>query len=175
MDVDCDVVFFGDSITSGHNWQEDFPEVSVVNLSVPGDALLDMYNRLDMVASVKPEKVFIMGGVNGIRDGVTDVYLKRYALILDELETRIPGVEIYVQSVLPVSRSKEDYVCKNSTIREFDEGLEKLAEERGLVYINLYELYEVDGAMNPDLTRDGLHLNDAGYVVWINEIERLLQ
>lgn len=170
LNYDSDIVFFGDSITSGHNWQKEFPGVKVVNLGVPGDALQDMYNRLDMVVDVKPEKIFIMGGVNGIRDGVTKVYLDRYALILDELKEKIPNVEIYVQSVLPVSKTKEGYVCKNSTIAEFNKGLQQLTEKRNCIYVDLYSLYLKDGEMNTALTSDGIHLKEDAYSPWVDAI-----
>ena len=175
LNYNSDIVFLGDSITSGHNWQVEFSDVKVVNLGVPGDALQDMYNRLDMVVDVKPEKIFIMGGVNGIRDGVTKVYLDRYALILDELKEKIPNVEVYVQSVLPVSKTKEGYVCKNSTIAEFNKGLQQLARERNCIYVDLYSLYLKDGEMNATLTKDGVHLKEDAYSLWVDAISNYIE
>lgn len=175
MDIDADVVFFCDSLTSAHDWQEEFPDVRVINLGIPGNALLDMYNRIDMVAGVKPEKIFIMGGVNGIRNGVTGVYLERYALILDELMERVPGVQIYVQSVLPVSKSKEGSVCRNSTIEVFNGELKTIALERGATYIDLYSLYVLNGYINPELTKDGLHLQDNAYGIWVDAVSKYIR
>ena len=39
------VVFFGDSITFGTDWQRLFPEVPVVNRGISGDTTLGLLNR----------------------------------------------------------------------------------------------------------------------------------
>lgn len=60
-----DVVFYGNSITCGSSFQDYFPEVSICNLGYPGDNLDGLTSRSYMIATVKPEKVFVMGGING--------------------------------------------------------------------------------------------------------------
>ncbi|MBO5569413.1 MAG: hypothetical protein J6A79_10850 [Clostridia bacterium] len=171
LDYDADIAFFGDSITAGGNWQEWFPEKKIINLGVPGNALDDMDERIDMLYSVKPEKVFIMGGINGITTVSIDPYVVRYQKIIDEIQENLPGVEIYIQSVLPISVEKgKQYNIDNDAIRHFNDEVEKLAEETDCVYIDLYRLYDADGVMNPELTRDGVHLKDDAYGLWIETI-----
>ncbi len=50
----------------------------MINLVVPGNTLEDMYERIDMLWSVNPEKVFIMGGINGITKVTIEPYVVRY-------------------------------------------------------------------------------------------------
>ena len=176
LDYDADVVFFGDSITSQGKWQEWFPDYKVVNLGVPGNALDDMDERIEMVYAVHPEKVFIMGGINGITVVSLEPYIERYAKIIDELQENLPEAEIYIQSVLPISAEKgQKYNISNETIQSFNEKLEKLAAERGCAYIELYDIYALDGVMNPEMTRDGVHLKEEAYSPWVDRLKDYLK
>ena len=69
--IDSDIVMFGDSITSGCDFSKYFPDVTICNLGIPGDSLLGMKERAYMLGTVKPEKVFILGGINGITNITT--------------------------------------------------------------------------------------------------------
>lgn len=102
LDYDADIAFFGDSITAGGKWQEWFPECRIINLGVPGNALEDMDERIDMSYSVKPEKIFIMGGINGITKVTIEPYVVRYERIINEIQESLPETEVYIQSVLPI-------------------------------------------------------------------------
>ncbi len=178
MTYDCDVVFFGDSITRGSDFGKYFDGVEICNLGFPGDTLNGMKKRVSMIKAVHPEKVFIMGGINGLRDHNVDVCVQRYSELLDLIEKAVPDVEIYVQSVLPIASYKESSwygggICKNATIRAFNEKLKELAEEKGHVYIDLYSVYEKDGSLDPDYTSDGLHLG-GHYEPWAEAIREYI-
>lgn len=171
LDYDADIAFFGDSITAGGNWQQWFSEYKIINLGVQGNALEDMNERIDMLWAVRPEKVFIMGGINGITKVSVDPYVTRYELMIDEIKEYLPGVEIYIQSVLPISVEKgKRYNIDNETIKRFNLELQKMAEEKNCVYIDLYKLYESDGVLNPIMTRDGVHLKEEAYEPWVETI-----
>lgn len=109
-----------------------------------------MKQRIISVSSVNPEKVFVLGGINGLSDA-------------------------NIQSVLPISKAKELGVCHNTTIQQFNQGIKTLAEERNMIYIDLYSLYEVNGEMNPDLTRDGVHIWPEAYESWANTIKQYIE
>lgn len=171
MDVDADVVFFGDSITRGGAWANAYPDVNIVNLGISGDSIRGMASRVDMIASVKPEKVFILGGINSLKDHNSTKILKQYNDMLAAVQEAVPDAKIYVQSILPISTEKEKECADNSVIDAFNEELEKLAAETGVTYINIHDLYELDGSMNPDLTKDGIHLKPQAYDLWYKAIE----
>ena len=170
MDVDAEVVFFGDSITSGGDFNALFPEKSVCNLGVPGDTIEGMTARAGMIAAVKPEKVFILGGINSLCDDNSDAVLKEYGAMLD----RIGGVtdaEVYIQGILPVSTKQEERLhVKNTTITRFNERIADLAAEKGFHYIDLPGFFLADGVINPDYTKEGIHLTEEGYRVWADAI-----
>ena len=171
MDIDADVVFFGDSITRGGAWADAYSDVNIVNLGISGDSIRGMTNRVDMIASVKPEKVFILGGINSLTDHNSTEILKQYKDMLEKVQEAVPDAEIYVQSILPISVEKEKDCADNIVIDAFNTELEKLAAEAGATYINIHDLYELDGSMNPDLTKDGIHLKPEAYDLWYKAIE----
>ena len=176
LDYDADIAFFGDSITAGGNWQEWFPEKKIINLGVPGNALEDMDERIDMLYSVNPEKIFIMGGINGITRVTIVPYVVRYERMIDEIKENLPETQIYIQSVLPISIEKgKQYNIDNEAVRNFNLELQRLADEKDCVYVDLFYLYESDGVINPDMTKDGVHLKDGAYNLWINTIRPFIE
>ena len=129
-----------------------------------------MKDRVSMIRAVSPEQVFVMGGINRLEDGNTEQCLEQYSALLNSIAETVPDADIYLQSVLPVSAGKERAVCHNTTIIRFNEGIKKLADERGLTYIDLYSLYELNGEMDPSLTVDGVHLQPEAYKRWADAI-----
>lgn len=55
-------------------------------------------------------------------------------------------------------------------IVECNDSLEKLAAEQGMVYIDLWALYQLDGTINSEYTSDGIHLREDAYTLWVSEI-----
>jgi len=170
MDYDSEIVFFGDSITEGSDFREYFPDRRIVNLGYSGDMLTGMIDRVPMVRAVSPEKVFLLGGINGLHDTNVEECAANYAVLLDKLREAVPEAEIYAQSVLPMSAEKEEEFCHNTAIQELNEQIKALAGERGMIYVDLYSLYEADGVMNPELTTDGVHLRPEAYERWAEAI-----
>jgi len=167
MHYDTDIVFFGDSITYMSNFSACFPDVQIVNLGYSGDTLAGMAARVSMVQAVNPEKIFLMGGINGLTDANLAQSVNQYARLLDSLQESLPEAQIYIQSVLPVGKGKQTaLMCRNSTIVAFNRQLQMLAQERGLHYIELYTLYEKDGQLNPSFSEDGIHIKPEAYTAW---------
>ena len=83
-----------------------------------------------------------------------------------------PDARIYIESILPVSNEKEKDCADNSVIVAFNQRLERFALERNMIYVDLYSIYSLDGELNPDLTKDGVHLQPNAYGYWFDAIER---
>ena len=170
--IDADVVFYGDSITRGGDFQSYLDEASVVNLGIIGDTLEDMLGRTSMISSVSPEKIFIMGGINSLDDEDVESALEEYEALLDQIIEENPDAEVYVESLLPVGEENTVNSVDNSEVIEFNEGLQELAESKGLVYIDLYSLYvDEDGFLDSEKTEDGLHLTSDSYDLWCGAVE----
>ena len=127
-----------------------------------------------MVEAVNPKKIFFLGGINGLSNMNIKKCVEQYSELMDALKRSAPDAQIYVHSLLPISKSKEKKICSNKTIREFNERIKNIAVEKGLTFIDLYPLYEKDGSMNPEHTIDGLHLKPEAYGFWFDEIREYI-
>jgi lysophospholipase L1-like esterase len=94
--------------------------------------------------------------------------------MINYLQERHPDAKIVVQSILPhggesaswEGRDKLKYIPP-SRIKAVNEDLELIAAELDAYYLDLFDLFaNGEGFMRPDLTTDGLHLNEDGYMVW---------
>ena len=168
------IVFFGDSITADSNFEEYFPELTIVNLGVYGDTLEDMLARVDQVRAANPKRIFLLGGINCLQPHYEEVCLTQYAALLDALQQACPDAKICVESLLPVGDDNDPEGTVNATVRNFNEALVPLAQEKGCDFVDLYAIYEQEGVLNPALTRDGLHLNFNAYAPWAEAIEPLV-
>ncbi|MBT4034283.1 MAG: hypothetical protein HOB84_12470 [Candidatus Marinimicrobia bacterium] len=170
-----DIVFLGNSITEGFDLDHYFPEYRIVNRGIIADHMDGIMERLENSAlSLKPKKLFLMIGINDIGDQRNDEYLKAmFVSLVDTLATSLPKTEIYLLSILPTSARWKN--CPPDQIKRLNGFLARLALEIDLNFINLYPYFLGDMQyLNPDLTRDGLHPNQAGYDVMARKIKPFL-
>ena len=161
-------VFFGNSLTEMFNLSL-FGDSTIINRGINGDFTEGLLKRIDEVISLQPSKLFIEIGINDIFEKVhPDEILGNYERIIQRVTKDLPRTKIYIQSNLPVLRESRFTSCKylNNTVREQNEQLKMLAAKYGATYINLYDHFEKDGALNPDLSFDGVHINNFGYDKW---------
>jgi lysophospholipase L1-like esterase len=159
-----DIVFVGDSITDGGNWEEIFPHLRIKNRGINADTTIGVLRRLGEITAGKPSTVFLLIGTNDLawlaHRNDQDI-LSDYAAILERLRAETPETRVYVQSILPRTRRFTAH------IRRFNAQLKQLAERYDCGYIDLYPHFAApDGTMRTDLSNDRLHLLGAGYQVW---------
>lgn len=172
LDMEVDVVFFGDSETAGGDWQKAFPDVKSINLGYIGEDVKGMLRRVDAIAAVHPKKVFLMAGINGLQQQTIGEFEYWYAALVDAIRIEVPEAELYIESILPVT-SYSDY-CDNEKIREANVELQRLAVERNIPYIDLYSAYAQEGALPEEMSYDGLHLTEEAYDIWYETIRELI-
>ncbi len=169
--TDTDIVFVGDSITARFEWDEYFTGYRVANRGIDSDVTEGVYNRLNTIISATPEKIFLMIGINDIRQNIpSEITLEYYEKILDELSASLPECRIYVQSVLPVHTSTG---IDNASVQSLNEQIKALADEKGLTYLDIYSEV-VDETNNFTYTKDGVHPTGEGYAIWVKVLEEIL-
>jgi len=174
-------IFFGNSLIEYGDWKKLLRDPGVVNRGIAGDNTFGMLERLDEVIARKPKVVVIEGGVNDIAQGVPPgTILANILVMMGRVRQTCPGVKIFVMSALPAHPdSKKDYpelAGKNGVIAELDLALQREVGERGGVYVNLRAAVMDDhGNLQPRFAAaDGLHLNAAGYAIWVGLISKVL-
>ncbi|MDE7438369.1 MAG: hypothetical protein K2M93_07780 [Muribaculaceae bacterium] len=166
-----DIIFLGNSITDGGNFEELFGREDVKNRGIRSDAIPGVMKRLDQVTKGHPRKIFLLIGINDVSHGLTaDQLAERYEKLVKEIAARSPQTKLYLQSVMPINNSFKVYKSltgKEKTVVEFNARIKRIAEENGLTYIDLWPaLADSAGNMKKNLTNDGLHLTGEGYRAW---------
>ena len=174
LNYKADIAFFGDSITRGGDFHEYFKDYKIINLGCTGDNLQAILNRVSMVESVAPKKVFLMGGINALTDFNIEKCTEKFDELIVTLKKAVPDAELYIESVLPISKQKETSICRNSSIIEFNKKLKELAEKHKIIYIDLHSLYYLNGEIDPKLTKEGVHLQPEAYSLWKDAIEKYI-
>ena len=175
-----DIVFLGNSITNGAEWAELLSNRYVKNRGISGDVCMGVYDRLDAILKGKPDKIFLLIGINDLSRGTpVDTIVKRIHLITQKIKQDSPKTKLYLQSLLPVTDYYKKFAGHTSRWRSIpviNSGIKEVAKKENVVYVDLYSHF-VDpntGKMDVKYTNDGLHLLGKGYLKWVEIIKPYL-
>lgn len=149
-------------------------QIKIINLGYSGNNMAQMMDIIEQIKAVHPQKLFIMAGTNDLAHLNMTQMESRWNNLFDVISDSVPDTKIFVQSVLPVSHSREGSHASNTKIAEANNVLKKIAAERNLVYIDLYSRMIHDGVLSDELTIDGIHLKPAAYDIWANAITQYI-
>ncbi|MBN9302574.1 MULTISPECIES: GDSL-type esterase/lipase family protein [Dysgonomonas] len=174
------IIFLGNSLTQGGKWNEYFPTQKPVNRGIAGDNTLGMLNRLNEIIIAKPKKVFLMAGINDISlSRSNEKIMIGIKSIIYQIETGSPYTKIYVQSLLPINNNRNVYqrmLNKEWQIEQLNKELKAFCEKENITFINIYPAFlSEDRTLDARYTTDGLHLNDNGYTVWVDQIRKYVE
>ena len=166
-----DIVFVGNSITEqGGDWAQRFDNGKVKNRGIAGDVTAGVIARLKEIYYYKPEKVFLKIGINDLfhSDLNPEYVANNIKLIVAMIHQESPKTKIYVQTILPSrdnNPSKEIIAATNTLLKE-------MISSDFLQVIDLHSVFaDKNDFMIKEYTNDGLHLTEAGYLVWQNYIK----
>ena len=174
-----DIIFLGNSITDGGNFEELFKREDVKNRGIRSDIIPGVQKRLEQVVKGHPKKIFLLIGINDVSHGHSvDKLAERYETLVNEIRHRSPETQLYLQSIMPINNDYGVYrnlKGKENTIVEFNKRIKEIAEKNDLKYIDLWPfLADKNGKLNKKYTNDGLHLTGPGYRAWTNGIRSYL-
>jgi lysophospholipase L1-like esterase len=165
------VVFVGNSITDGSEWNELFHDLHIKNRGISGDATFGILHRWQQIVKASPKKVFLMIGINDLSRGASvDSVFKNILLAADYLKQESPTTQLYIQSILPVTDHYKKFgghTSKGPQIKEVNRRLRDAASAHRYTYVDLHTPFTAtDGRMDQRYTNDGLHLLGEGYMLW---------
>lgn len=126
-----------------------------------------------MRADPNYESVYICLGINELGWQYVEIYTEKYAALIAAIREINPSADIYIEGLLPVTaqRSESDETFNNPRIEWFNASLLELAKTLGVHYLNVSEMFaENGGALPPDASTDGIHLNKEYCVKWLDYI-----
>ena len=176
-DTPNEIIFLGNSITDGAEWFELFGgNPNVKNRGIGGDDTDGVLERLSEVTSSQPSKIFIMIGTNDLAYGKSvEHVVENHKKIIARIKEESPNTKIYMESVLPVDDAIH-WTRPNTSMLEINKALKAHCEELGIQYIDLVPVFsDENGKLNKKYSIDGLHLNGAGYLKWVEQIKQYVE
>jgi hexosaminidase len=105
-----DIIFIGNSISDGGEWQELFDDLRIKNRGISGDVSAGVIHRIDEIIERKPAKIFLMIGTNDLARGIsTDSLVNNILWIAKYLQIQSPATKLFIQSILPVNETFEKF------------------------------------------------------------------
>ena len=114
------------------------------------------------------QKVYLMLGFNEASWMDEQEFYQEYAGLIDDLRELLPGVQIYVQTLIPVTVSRAAaQVPDNLLLSTRSDLLARLAREKQVYLVDVGGAFtEANGALDAALSSDGLHLTAEGNEQW---------
>ena len=189
------IVFLGNSIVKGGgNWNERYELNNIVNRGISGDYTKGVLKRLDEILFYKPVSVFLMIGINEFfadnseNAKINPKYVAKNILkIADIISEHSPKTKVFIHTILPINndqyiRVKEvnyNFLHSNYTPSinsQVEETNSILKSNRQYQVIDLHSIFiDKTFKLNPNLSSDGVHLNENGYNLWVQETMGLMK
>lgn len=174
-----DIIFLGNSITAGIDWNELLGINNARNRGISGDITFGVLERLSEVTEGKPAKVFILVGINDVSRNIPDsVIFNNYKTIIERIKKESPRTKIYFQTLLPVNNEFtqfKNHYNKDEHILWLNEQIKSLAKQEKINVIDLHPHFlNEEKKLDKKYTIDGLHLNAEGYKVWAGILRKYL-
>lgn len=180
-----DVLFVGDSITEGWEWNEGehwkkhFVPLHVANFGIGGDKTQNVLWRLDhgSVGVLQPKVVVLLIGTNNFgHDNAAAADVARgVEAVVAKLRAAFPAAKLIVHGVFPCDPSPKAEIrgrvaAVNAQLRNLD------GRDGQVLFRDVGPLFlEADGSISPAVMPDGLHLSPEGYRRWASVLAPLVR
>jgi lysophospholipase L1-like esterase len=161
----------------------DVPTLQLVaNLGVNGYTSADVIrDELPALDDLDPGFATVLIGVNDVVQGVpTETYEANVATILDAVlarlsADRIVAVAIPDYTVTPAGADYGDPTLQHDGIVANNAVMERLARERGIAYVDIFDLSLRAADDRTLVADDGLHPSGAQYRLWVERIRPVVE
>jgi beta-glucosidase len=177
-----DVLFIGDSITQGWTigkgkeiWNKYYAPLNAANFGIGGDGTQSVLWRIanGELDDISPKVVVLLIGINNsTRPGVADGIKK----IAAQIREKLPHSKLLLLGIFPrmerdgsiSSRLREHTAAVNRELATLDDG-------KHIRFLDLGEKFiDTEGKVPKEYMPDGLHPAAAGYQIWAEEMQPLL-
>ncbi len=146
-----------------------------VNLGIAGDTIFGVLHRASMYQAIKRARGIVLeAGVNDIKYFTDETILENFSSFFQLVPSTIP---VYVNSIIPVQNIMGVVDIDNDRIRMLNQKLSRLCETfPNCRFVNMMPLLsDMSGNLRTELClKDGIHLNDRGNRIWLDELRRII-
>ncbi len=175
-----DIIFLGNSITAeGKDWSSRLDNSIIRNRGIGGDTTDGVIARLGEIIDSNPTAVFLLIGINDLYNNTIEKPSVSYIAdniinIAKKIKSNSSNTKVYIQTLLPISKKKsyKYYDLYNQSIKRINKIIIENQQKGLYSIIDLHSLFvDNKGQLRSDLTYDGLHLNEEGYLIWSNFVK----
>jgi len=174
------IIFIGNSITQLWEGTNAWTAINakyenkITNLGFSGDQTQHVIWRLEngeFPVGINPEYVVLMIGTNN-RDKPESI-AAGIGVIVEIINKNSPSTKIILLSVLPRGSGNDDENTKrNNAVNDI---IKNYNGHLNIQYVNLGQYYVDDnGQLRNELFTDKLHLTEAGYAIWENQLIEII-
>lgn len=182
---DSSVAFIGDSRTQGlimYNGLKEVQDYSYIGLMVD-TAITKKFvqtnngEKITLLEDMKDKNiksVYIMLGVNELGWSYPEVFKAKYKELINEIRKIKPDCKIYVQSIIPMTKSKStsDNIFNNENVEKFNKLIQEVAKEEKVIYLDVKSaLIDSEGYLPEEASTDGIHLDIDYCEKWLNYLK----
>lgn len=169
---EAQVVFLGDSITDGWDWeiwQRDLAPLGAANFGIGGDLTQNLLWRMEngAIEALDPQVVVILIGVNNFlhQNASAKETFTGVKAVVEKSLAGYPQAEILLQGIFPYEASANH--PNRTRVAATNELIATLAEHPRVHYVDFGPLLlEDNGDISADMMGDYLHPTPAGYQRW---------
>jgi len=170
------IVFYGSStIRLWKGMKNDFNGLNVINLGFGGALIKDLSKNFSrLFRKIKPSVIVLYLGGNDLTLGYSaEKIVEKIKNFLELVFKNYPNIKIINMSIKPSFERIND-IKKIEKINSLMTA--ESSRNKGLIQLNFYEKIINKGVINQSLyLRDGLHFNDLGYKILVNEVKLALK
>ena len=153
---------------------EDQLDITIYNRGIGGFTTDELLENVDVcILDLKPSRLFINIGTNDLSDPSISMnqMIANYDKILSIVESKLPGIEIYMMAYYPINyeaATEEMKPClrirTNEKIAVANKAVQELAEKHHAKYIDINApLKDELGNLKAEYTIEGMHIKEEGY------------
>ncbi len=135
------------------------------------------YTLMEALALEQYGKVYLSLGINELGYFDDQGFYDNYCKAIDQIRQLQPNAVIYMQGLIPLNESQAakstgQTYFKNDHLRIYNDLMRKAAEEKEVVFLDLYsEFADENGSLPADASKDGIHLYQEYCKRWLEYLK----
>lgn len=161
----AELLFIGDSLIAGYDWQNRIPFHNIQKFAVPGAQVQDVLTTVkDIKVETQPDLIHLCIGTNNIHQNDL-LFLDSFRQLIGTLRQTFPIAEIVVSNIFPMKlkhiRPKE-IVQTNLHIAE-------VIVQTGNCLLDMHKIFS-EYSCESIFLEDKIHLTEQGYALWARSV-----
>ena len=173
------ILFLGDSITAGWGkakpvWDEHYGAYQPANFGIGGDQTQHVLWRIanGELDGIHPKVLVLMIGTNNISYPVEDI-IKGDLKIVEQIHAKLPETKLLLLGIFPRGAAANNPA--RAKIKAVNEALAKLEDGKTTRYLDIGDKFlDASGNITKEIMPDALHPSPAGYKIWADATQPLL-